>query len=77
MEPPLSVCQRLFKADGEDGADDAGGAPWFVLTASQRASLRRRGFAVLDGLAPPGLAAEAYEEASLETRCGAGGGRDG
>lgn len=59
MEPPLSVCQRLLKDDG------GGDGPWLVLSDSQRASLSQRGFAVLDGLAPASLAAEAYEEASI------------
>lgn len=64
MEPPLSVCQRLLKAD--DTGDDGDCDPWLVLSADQRASLRQRGFAVLDGLAPADLATEAYEEASFK-----------
>ncbi|CAM9808552.1 unnamed protein product [Ectocarpus sp. 6 AP-2014] len=67
MEPPLSVCQRLLKDDGGD--DD----PWLVLSDSQRASLRQRGFAVLDGLTPTSLAAEAFEEASFATARAASG----
>ncbi|CAM9575404.1 unnamed protein product [Ectocarpus sp. 13 AM-2016] len=67
MEPPLSVCQRLLKDDG------GGDGPWLVLSDSQRASLSQRGFAVLDGLAPASLAAEAYEEASLATARAASG----
>ncbi|CAM9149897.1 unnamed protein product, partial [Hapterophycus canaliculatus] len=63
MEPPLSVCQRLLRGDA-DGAGGCGSSgPWLVLSAGQRASLSYRGFAVLDGLAPARLAAEAYEEA--------------
>lgn len=64
MEPPLSVCQRLLKDDDDGDNDDCG--PWLVISADQRASLRQRGFVVLDGLAPADLAAEAYEEASFE-----------
>lgn len=62
MEPPLSVCQRLLKAVEEDETDEGHGVPWRVLSSDQRASLRERGFVVVDGLAPPDLAAEAYEE---------------
>lgn len=53
------MCQRLLKDDG------GGDGPWLVFSDSQRASLSQRGFAVLDGLAPASLAAEAYEEASF------------
>ncbi|CAM9836152.1 unnamed protein product [Ectocarpus sp. 12 AP-2014] len=67
MEPPLSVCQRLLNDDG------GGDGPWLVLSDSQRASLSQRGFAVLDGLAPTSLAAEAYEEASFATARAASG----
>lgn len=68
MEPPLSVCQRLFKEEDEDAEEkeEGDGSSWLVLSASQRSSLRQRGFVVLDALAPAGLAAEAYEEVSLE-----------
>lgn len=75
MEPPLSVCQRLFKAEEEEGenqdAEEKGGkgdgndGSWLVLSASQRSSLRQRGFVVLDALAPAALAAEAYDEVGV------------
>lgn len=67
MEPPLSVCQRLFKEE-DQGAEDKTGdnGPWLVLSGSQRSSLRQRGFVVLDALAPASLAAEAYDEVSFD-----------
>ena len=68
MEPPLSVCQRLFKEEDEEveeRGEKGDGGSWLVLSAKERSSLRQRGFVVLDALAPAGLAAEAYEEVSL------------
>lgn len=62
MEPPLSVCQRLLRGDADGGGGGGSSSPWLVLSDAQRASLSHRGFAVVDGLAPTSLAAEAYEE---------------
>lgn len=71
MEPPLSVCQRLFKEEDQDAQEKeedtkGDGASWLVLSASQRVSLRERGFVVLDALCPASLAAEAYEEVRIQ-----------
>lgn len=75
MEPPLSVCQRLLKNtyistnvndSGDENSRGSGSeGTWQVLSASQRASLEKRGFVVVDGFAPAELAAKAYEEVSF------------
>lgn len=74
MEPPLSVCQRLFKEDQDvEDSDEVGegdDGSWLVLSASQRSCLRQCGFVVLDALAPASLAAEAYEEVSIKHPAG-------
>lgn len=65
MEPPLSVCQRLLKnveRNGNSGHGLGEGGRWKALSASQRSTLRNRGFVVVDGLVPVELAAEAYFE---------------
>lgn len=73
MESPLSVCRRLFKdeegQDTEEEEEEGGGGDgrsWLMLSATQRSSLRQRGFVVLDALAPASLAAEAYQEVRFE-----------
>lgn len=84
MEPPLSVCQRLLKGvpttrynDGNrircipKQQDKQENTPaWRVLSASQRESLSRRGFTIVDDIAPLDLVAEAYDEALARASAG-------
>ncbi|CAM9767859.1 unnamed protein product [Choristocarpus tenellus] len=59
MEPPLSVCRRLFRRENEDHVVDV----WKVLSEHHRSELRDHGFTIVDGMATPHVAGLAHDEA--------------